>query len=198
MFQNVSMPVSQALPPNNNLFRFYIIVGIALVLMTFTKQCSWDWFKPAEYVPITAQSAAAKPKIVVHKSAAAAKDTVSVPVQKRFRPTRIDVFKPDTVRRKRLETDTIVSGIVLKNGLINVQTLTPDGIQLSKQFETPPLQFSKIEIDAGGNLAISVDSSAIRKEERKRRWQRIKQGALVTAVVVVVFAVGYSAGGNGD
>lgn len=198
MFQNVSMPVSQALPPNNNLFRFYIIVGALLVLMTFSKQCTWDWFKPAEYVPITAQTEPKKPKIVTHKTVAGAKDTVSIAVQKRFRPSRIDVFKPDTVRRKRLETDTIVSGIILKNGLINVQTLTPNGIQLSKQFETPPLQFSKIEIDAGGNLAISIDSSAIRKEERRRRWQRIKQGALVTAVAVVVFAVGYSAGGNGD
>ncbi len=198
MFQNVSLPVSQAIPPNNNLFRFYIIIGAILAVFTCSKQCSSDWFKPAEYVPITANSAPEKPKIVTHKKVAGAKDTVSIAVQKRFRPTRIDVFKPDTTRRKRLETDTIVSGIVLKNGLINVQTVTPDGIQLTKQFETPPLQFSKIEIDAEGNLAIGVDSVSIKKEERRRRWQRIKQGALVTAVAVVVFAVGYSAGGNGD
>jgi hypothetical protein len=198
MFQNVSMPVSQALPPNNNLFRFYIMVGITLVIMTFTKQCSWDWFKPTDYVSVTAQSTPKKPKIITHKTVAGVKDTVSISAKNRFPPNRIDVFKPDTVRRKRLETDTIVSGIVLKNSSISIQTVTPDGIQLTKRFETPPLQFSKIEIDAEGNLAIGVDSAAIRKEERRMRWRRLRQGAAITAVAVVAYMVGRSMQGSGD
>lgn len=194
---NLSLPI-QALPPNNNLFRFYILLAIILVLGIITNKCSWSCNKQVEYVPISAEITPVKPKTVNHKSAAGLKDTVKIAVKNRLNPTRIDIFKPDTTRRKLLEKDTIVSGIVLKNGTVNIQTLTPTGIQVTRQFDTPPLQFTKVEVDAAGNLAISVDSSAIKKEERKIRWRKFKQGVLITAVAVLAYTVGRSMQGSGD
>lgn len=118
-------------------------------------------------------------------------DTVlKVITQTRTIPHQVTVYLPDTARRQRLERDTLVTGLKLTTGRLEVHTISPEGISMLSQYKAPPLQFTTLTMDAEGQVSMQVDSAAIRKAERRAKWRKAGNWALFGLAV----GIGYWAG----
>lgn len=116
-------------------------------------------------------------------------DTI-VRVQEVYKPYRVTVYLPDSIRRKRLEKDTLITGAVIGPKGLQMHTIAPNGVTMLGNYDLPTTIHRTITIDAEGQVQVSVDSAAIRREQRNAKWRRIGTGALG----VGVFILGYWAG----
>lgn len=113
------------------------------------------------------------------------RDTVRIVV--RSKPKTVYIYtQPDTVRRKRLEGDTLIGGVRLDSRKLELELLTPKG---SSFIEVYPLENSikpvMIQIGSDGIVNIEQDIAAMRQERSRRRWVRIKIGAAVVVGLVI-------------
>lgn len=116
-------------------------------------------------------------------------DTVYVPVEKQTLPNKITIYKEDTVRRKRLEKDTLVTGIRIAPGKMEVEKLAPLGTTLVSEFKGIP-EYATIAMDASGHVSITADPDAVKKAKCKRflkkAWNTAKTVGIVAAAIIIV------------
>lgn len=77
------------------------------------------------------------------------------------KPKTVYIYKTDTVFRKQMEKDTLISSIEFTPKLAKIHTITPKGIPSIKEY--PLLDYKKIQIDHEGNTSIK------RKKHPKRK-----------------------------
>ena len=114
-------------------------------------------------------------------------DTVKivVPVRREV-PVRVEVYLPDTIRRQRLERDTIVSGLKYQDKRIEIQTISPLGSVEVKGYEVDfGPRIESVEVDNRGNLAVVVDEKEVLKQRRKSRWRKIGNYSLMVGSFVL-------------
>ncbi len=120
--------------------------------------------------------------VVVHRIY---RDTVRVVV--RSRPKTVFVYsRPDTLRRQRLEHDTLIAGVRINSESLEVERLTPRGISLVDNYQLASIPVV-VGIQHGGQVEIVVDKAQLSREKRRRRWKRVGMAAC--------FAVGLVVGG---
>lgn len=118
-------------------------------------------------------------------------DTITrIEVIERFLPRTVTIYLSDTARRKALAADTIISGLELKAGQLKLETITPRGVVMDAEFKLPPMQYTGITIDANGSLKVEVDSAAIRRDQRREKWRRVGNYALIGSAAIIGVMLG--------
>lgn len=67
-------------------------------------------------------------------------------------PTKVYIYQTDTVYRKAMERDTLISSIQFTPKLLKVHTITPKGVPMIKDY--PLLDYKRISLDHEGRTAI--------------------------------------------
>lgn len=99
-------------------------------------------------------------------------------------PEKVKVYEPDTVRRKQIEKQTIIAGFKTKGKDLTVNRINNKGIVRQDIYKFGIDLPTIIVSDSG---SVSIDSSYLKKERRKRRLRRIKlAGGVVVGVIVGV------------
>ena len=80
-------------------------------------------------------------------------DTVVVERQSATTPRYVYVYLPDTVRRKRIEKDTLIAGIRIRPNKLDVERMTPKGEVYVERY--PLESIPHIDITPTGIVAIS-------------------------------------------
>ncbi len=80
-------------------------------------------------------------------------------------PTKVYIYQTDTIYRKVIEKDTLISSIQFTPKLLKVHTITPKGTPLIKDY--PLLNYKRFSLDHEGRLAI-------RKEKHPKRKKLLK------------------------
>lgn len=109
------------------------------------------------------------------------KDTIKVIERvNRYIPQKVVVYQvPDTNRRLALEQDTLFTGLQVKGNRMELQSITPKGINLVMDYKLPEPSLHQITIDHQGNVEVVPDSAAIKKLKRRERWRKIGNWSLV-------------------
>jgi hypothetical protein len=114
-------------------------------------------------------------------------DTITlIKKEKQYLPTKVRVYtKPDTLRRKALEHDTLITGLRMKLDKLEIQSITPEGINLVADYKLPEIQCLEMTIDHSGNLELKQDEATLLKQRRKARWRRAGNVALIITAFLV-------------
>lgn len=78
------------------------------------------------------------------------------------KPVKVFVYKTDTIYRKQLEKDTLLSAVKLTPKKAIIHTLTPQGIPHINQYTMPP--FSSLTLTHKGKLQIIPEKHPRRKK----------------------------------
>ncbi len=105
---------------------------------------------------------------------------VKVPEYRESPPRVVTVYRvPDSLRRQKMERDTLVGGLRYRTGSLEVERITPKGISLVSNYGKLP-DFVTIEMDAKGRVTVLEDPKAKRKAKVKKilgiGWDVIKIG----------------------
>ena len=87
-------------------------------------------------------------------------------IKKVATPTMVYIYKTDTVFRKFIEKDTLISSVEITPQLAKVHTITPKGLPIIKEY--PLLDYRKIQINHEGNIAIHKKKHPQRRKFLKR------------------------------
>lgn len=103
---------------------------------------------------------------------------------------QVVVYLPDTIRRKRLEKETLVGGVELSHKQLKIESLQPNGVSKVATYELPAPSIYKMSITSEGVASIEIDSAALKRQARIERWRRIGNWALFGSFFVGGVLVG--------
>jgi len=96
------------------------------------------------------------------------------------KPKTVYVYRTDTVYRKLIEKDTLISSIEFTPRIAKVHIITPMGLPMVKEYPLPP-DVLNIRIDHKGNTAVKRS----KHPKRKKFLRRLKQVSIFVAGVIV-------------
>jgi len=103
------------------------------------------------------------------------------------KPIKVFVYLKDTTLRKEAEHSDIITAIHVKRknifgneDIIGIDKITPKGIILSSQYETPA--FREIKIDMQGNMQV-----------KKKRFTKLKKIGTIVLISAAGFIIGKEA-----
>ena len=103
------------------------------------------------------------------------------------KPVKVFVYLKDTTLRKEAEHSDIITAIHVKrknifgnDDIIGIDRITPKGIVLSSQYETPA--FREIKIDMQGNMQV-----------KKKRFTKLKKIGTIVLISAAGFIIGKEA-----
>ena len=107
--------------------------------------------------------------------------------QLRYVPQKVYIYQTlDTARRKALEKDTLITGIKDSAGTLEIQTITPLGQELVRDYLLP-MGSNTLTIDHTGNLEVTTDPATLKKEKRLKNWRKWRDRG-------ISFALGFLGG----
>ncbi|MFI5140762.1 MAG: hypothetical protein ACHQII_00270 [Bacteroidia bacterium] len=100
------------------------------------------------------------------------------------KPVKVFVYLKDTTLRKEAEQSDIITAVHVKrknlfgnDDIIGIDRITPKGIILSSQYETPA--FREIKIDMQGNMQV-----------KKKRFTKLKKIGTIVLISAAGFIIG--------
>ncbi len=168
--------IIQILPLMKSNFKFYTMTAISIVLLCLFlfKSCeNQRLLNHVEKIRIPDTVFVNKPyKVVVIK-----KEYIEKPI-------KVFVYLKDTTLRKEAEHSDIITAIHVKrknifgnDDIIGIDRITPKGIVLSSQYETPA--FREIKIDMQGNMQV-----------KKKRFTKLKKIGTIVLISAAGFIIG--------
>jgi hypothetical protein len=103
-----------------------------------------------------------------------------VVIKEVLKPQTVYVYRTDTVIRKIIERDTLISSLELTPRLARIHTITPKGVPMIKEYKLP--DFRSLSIDHEGKMGI-------KKVKHPKRHKLLK-----TLGKVGIFAGGFFVG----
>ena len=115
------------------------------------------------------------------------RDTVRIVV--RSKPKTVYVYtQPDTVRRKRLERDTLIGGVRLNPRMLEVEMLTPKGVSILESYPILECNALVVSINNKGQVNIKMDEKEAKRLKRQKAFRRATEiGALALAFTFGTF-----------
>jgi hypothetical protein len=171
--------IIQILQSMKSNFKFYGMTAISIVLLCLflIKSCeNQRLLNHVEKIRIPDTVFVHKPyKVIVIK-----KEYVEKPV-------KVFVYLKDTTLRKQAEQSDIITAIHVKrknifgnDDIIGIDKITPKGIILSSQYETPA--FREIKIDMQGNMQV-----------KKKKFTKLKKIGTIVLISAAGFIIGKEA-----
>lgn len=107
----------------------------------------------------------------------------AVEVEKTTAPNTLQIQKTaDKPKRAAVEKQPeIITGVEIENGELGVTTIDTAGILKREEFKISPAD--QIKIDSSGRTAVAADPKTIKKENRKKFWQKVKKTVNTVAIV---------------
>lgn len=139
------------------------LLGILVLLWIFWPTTRPDWPAPDKTDSVT----------VNHPIHITQTDPI-----KRFPPTTVYVYVPDTLARAKVEKQDIITDVSIQNGLIDVEKISPRGVGIKQEYHIP--QLAGIRIDGQGMVVITDD----KKARHKAWWQKVGRRALLVGTFV--------------
>jgi len=165
--------ILQSMKSNFKNWSVSIIIGILLFLLLF-KSCELSKAeKLSEQRRLPDTVFVSKPyKVIVIK-----KEYIEKPI-------KVFVYLKDTTLRKEAEHSDIITAVHVKrknifgnDDIIGIDRITPKGIVLSSQYETPA--FREIKIDMQGNMLV-----------KKKRFTKLKKIGTIVLISAAGFIIG--------
>jgi hypothetical protein len=97
--------------------------------------------------------------------------------------------RPDSVRRKKVERDTLVGSVRYRTGRLEVEQLTPTGVSLVNTYTNLP-DYVTAEIDSEGKVTLQVDEKKRKREKRKKTIIKVGTYLLIGAGAYTAFKAG--------
>ncbi|WP_438712312.1 hypothetical protein ACSTS3_07980 [Aquimarina muelleri] len=131
----------------------YIIIGIVIAVLLFL-----PFYVGGTFHTIERSTTTKTDTIFIDKPY----KVVTIKKEVIEKPVKVYVYKTDTVFRKNMENDTLISSIQIGKKKAQIHTLTPDGIPTINEYLLPP--FKSLTMDYKGNLQINPIKHPKRKK----------------------------------
>ncbi len=101
-------------------------------------------------------------------------------IQKIEVPKKVFVYKTDTVFRKQIEKDTLITALEITPTIAKIHTITPKGLPIVQEYPLP--EYRELKINPRGYLQM-------KKKKHKKFWKRTGQvgifiGGFITANLI--------------
>jgi len=93
------------------------------------------------------------------------------------KPVKIYIYKTDTLYRKQIEKDTLITSVEITPQLAKIHTITPQGLPMIKNYDIR--DFKALKIDHEGNV------SSKKKRKHKKFFRTLERIALVLSGVLI-------------
>ncbi|MCB0396839.1 MAG: hypothetical protein KDD36_09310 [Flavobacteriales bacterium] len=89
---------------------------------------------------------------------------------------KVLVYKTDTVYRKRIEKDTLITSVEITSKLAKIHTITPAGLPVINEYPLP--EFREIRMDHQGNMQV-------KKKKHRRFWRVMEKVGLFAGGIMI-------------
>ncbi|MEO8760136.1 MAG: hypothetical protein ABI448_04545 [Bacteroidia bacterium] len=160
-------------------FKFYTMTAISIVLLCLFLLKSCENQRLLSHV----EKIRIPDTVYIHK----AYKVVEIKKEYIEKPVQVFVYLKDTSLRKEAEHSDIITAVHVKRknlfgneDIIGIDRITPKGIVLSSQYETPA--FREIKIDMQGNMQV-----------KKKRFTKLKKIGTIVLISAAGFIIGKEA-----